>query len=84
MCSTSAKRPLVAHLLSKRTRLVERGRRRGVVAADAERPSQRGQQAGLVRAHGVAECRQRPLADLHRLRPAEPSTPAGTPWPSPT
>ena len=45
----------------------------GQVAADAERPSERGQQARLVRAHGVAECRQRPLADLYPFD--QPSTP---------
>ena len=33
--------PLVAHPLSKRTRLVEGSRRRGVVAADADRKRQR-------------------------------------------
>ena len=66
-------RPLIADLRSKCTRLVERGRSRRVVAADAERPTERGQQARLVRAHGGAECRQRPLADVHPFD--QPSTP---------
>jgi hypothetical protein len=60
-------RPLVAHLLCKRARLIEHAHRRGIVAAGAERASQRREQAGLVRARRVTKWRHRSPADRHSV-----------------
>lgn len=60
-------RAFVARLPGKRACLVEGRGCQGIVAADADRPAEGGQHAGSIRANGVAERRQRPLADLYCL-----------------